>query len=650
MPPFPSTVAGRTFNDITQYPVFPWILADYTSETLDLSDSRVFRDLSKPVGALNPNRLAQLIERYNSLDGLVPEEERFLYGSHYSSPGVILHYLMRQEPFTTMHIDLQSGRFDCPDRLFFDIAGSWRSCNTSTSDVKELVPEFFTCPEIFINSNGFPLGTTQSKIKVDNVILPPWAKGSAHEFVQRHREALESEYVSRNLHHWIDLIFGYKQRGEEAMKAHNIFHYLSYEGSVDLDLIDPLDRKALECHIQNFGQTPSQLLTKQPHPKRDLLEASWRPLLYEAANLKELRCFTPRKQFDGSSCSESVSAVLSIHPMSDQVVVLYSNMSVGTYKWTTLTTRNRSAASFSFKTDRLRLLGCHDMSASFASALLPRQEDFVDRNGRLGVGSWSFAMTLGGAVKDSYRRRQATGKSRVTDAPLSALEASSFLISCGYFDGKLKAHSLESLRLKDSSGGGHLGAINCISMGDDGGICITGGQDATVRVWVVDHSDMASALSDGRVRTAPPAKFGSSNTKARSILQCCNVLWGHTTAITCLSFSSDLDVVCSGSIDGMICTHSARRGKFIRRLVVRDFLMDRKHGDEDVIIRKLVLDTHGSLVAHLNGGMLLLYSINGAKLCHVDANEKVSTQLHNLDDTFTYGFFHGLLQLFSTLV
>jgi hypothetical protein len=111
-------MAGRTFNDITQYPVFPWILADYTSETLDLSDSSVYRDLSKPMGALNPDRLEQLLDRYEDLDGF-PEEEKFLYGSHYSSPGVVLHYLIRQEPYTSMHVTLQSDRFDCPDRLFF---------------------------------------------------------------------------------------------------------------------------------------------------------------------------------------------------------------------------------------------------------------------------------------------------------------------------------------------------------------------------------------------------------------------------------------------------------------------------------------------------------------------------------------------------
>ena len=133
-------MAGRTFNDIMQYPVFPWILSDYTSETIDLSDSRVYRDLTKPIGALNPNRLAQLLERYNEFaDFGLPEQEKFLYGSHYSSPGVVLHFLIRQEPFTSMHIELQSGRFDCADRLFFDIAESWKSCLTSSSDMKELV-------------------------------------------------------------------------------------------------------------------------------------------------------------------------------------------------------------------------------------------------------------------------------------------------------------------------------------------------------------------------------------------------------------------------------------------------------------------------------------------------------------------------------
>ena len=46
--------------------------------------------------------------------------------------------------------------------------------------------------------------------------LPAWTPHvAADEFVRVMREALESDHVSRNLHHWIDLIFGCKQRGEE---------------------------------------------------------------------------------------------------------------------------------------------------------------------------------------------------------------------------------------------------------------------------------------------------------------------------------------------------------------------------------------------------------------------------------------------------
>lgn len=59
-----NTIAGRTYNDLAQYPVFPWVITDYESEELDLENPAVFRDLSKPIGALNPERLEDLQIRY----------------------------------------------------------------------------------------------------------------------------------------------------------------------------------------------------------------------------------------------------------------------------------------------------------------------------------------------------------------------------------------------------------------------------------------------------------------------------------------------------------------------------------------------------------------------------------------------------------
>ena len=69
---------------------------------------------------------------------------------------------------------------------------------------------------------------------LDDVILPPWAKGDAREFIRLHRKALECDYVSSKLPEWIDLIFGYKQLGQAAIEAVNVFHHWFYEGSAGI--------------------------------------------------------------------------------------------------------------------------------------------------------------------------------------------------------------------------------------------------------------------------------------------------------------------------------------------------------------------------------------------------------------------------------
>ena len=257
--------SGRTYNDIQQYPVFPWVLADYTSEILDLDKPEVYRDLSKPIGALNDERLEGFMERYQAMEG--GDIPKFMYGSHYSNVGTVLNFLVRMEPFAELAAKLQGGHFDWADRLFHSIEEAWTRVLTSTGDLKELTPEFFYSPHFLRNMNGLDLGKRQDGTVLNDVILPPWAS-SPEEFIRINMQALESDYVSEHLSDWIDLIWGYKQRGEEAEKAYNVFYYLTYEGMVDIESIsDPGERKAIEAQIANFGQTPSQLFTT-PHPKR----------------------------------------------------------------------------------------------------------------------------------------------------------------------------------------------------------------------------------------------------------------------------------------------------------------------------------------------------------------------------------------------
>ncbi|KAM9447222.1 WD repeat and FYVE domain-containing protein 3 isoform 4-T5 [Clarias gariepinus] len=264
-----NTLAGRSYNDLMQYPVFPWILADFDSEELDLNNPKTFRNLSKPMGAQTDDRLIQYKKRFKDWEDPNGETPAYHYGTHYSSAMIVASYLVRMEPFTQIFLRLQGGHFDLADRMFHSVREAWLSASKhNMADVKELIPEFFYLPEFLLNSNNFDLGSKQNGTKLGDVILPPWAKGDPREFIRVHRQALECDYVSAHLHEWIDLIFGYKQQGPPAVEAVNVFHHLFYEGQVDIyNINDPLKETATIGFINNFGQIPKQLF-KKPHPPK----------------------------------------------------------------------------------------------------------------------------------------------------------------------------------------------------------------------------------------------------------------------------------------------------------------------------------------------------------------------------------------------
>ncbi|XP_023679913.1 WD repeat- and FYVE domain-containing protein 4 isoform X2 [Paramormyrops kingsleyae] len=265
-----NTLAGRTYNDLMQYPVFPWILADYDSETVDLSSPNTFRDLSKPMGAQTDKRRERFIQRYNEVENNDGDlSAQCHYCTHYSSAIIVASFLVRMEPFSQTFLSLQGGSFDVADRMFHCVKKDWESASRDNmSDVRELIPEFYYLPDFLVNSNNFELGCTQDGTTVGDVVLPPWAKGDPQEFIRMHREALECDYVSSHLHLWIDLIFGYKQQGSAAVDAVNTFHPYFYADKLDLgNMKDPLKKSTVLGFVSNFGQIPKQLFSK-PHPPR----------------------------------------------------------------------------------------------------------------------------------------------------------------------------------------------------------------------------------------------------------------------------------------------------------------------------------------------------------------------------------------------
>ncbi|KAJ1153594.1 hypothetical protein NDU88_006353 [Pleurodeles waltl] len=267
--------SGRSFNDLMQYPVFPFILADYTSETLDMNNPAIFRNLAKPIAVQSKEKEDRYIDNYKYLeeeylkgakdDEPMPPVQPYHYGSHYSNSGTVLHFLVRLPPFTKMFLVYQDQNFDIPDRTFHSMDTTWRlSSFESMTDVKELIPEFFYLPEFLVNREGFDFGIRQNGERVNHVNLPPWARNDPRLFILIHRQALESDYVSQTICHWIDLVFGYKQKGRAAVQSMNVFHPATYFGMDVTAVDDPVQRRALETMIKTYGQTPRQLF-HTPH-------------------------------------------------------------------------------------------------------------------------------------------------------------------------------------------------------------------------------------------------------------------------------------------------------------------------------------------------------------------------------------------------
>jgi hypothetical protein len=228
--------SNRSYNDANQYPVFPWIITDYTSKVLpnfdnqnknlnstnnvnesstttsNASDKRppLMRPFNTPVGMMDitdeaKERKENYKEHWESLENDEDKDDNYdRYGSHYSTSLYLTYYLVRVFPFSYIRIELQGKKFDDPNRLFNSLSNSFECAMTQKSDLRELIPEFFCFPEMFYNSNDLNLGEveddiTKAKILVNNIEMPPWAQRDAYIFIKKHRELLESIEISEKI-------------------------------------------------------------------------------------------------------------------------------------------------------------------------------------------------------------------------------------------------------------------------------------------------------------------------------------------------------------------------------------------------------------------------------------------------------------------
>lgn len=262
-------LGGRSNNDLSQYPVFPWVLSDYSSEKLVVTDKEKYRKFEFPIGAQTENMQSDARNKFKMWSEF--DIQPYHYGSHYSNSGIVTHYLLRIEPYTTQAKQIQGGCFDIADRLFFSLELAWKSCSSTSGDVKELVPELFFQYFSLENYSKFDYGCSQTGLHIIHVNTPNWAV-SRWDFLKKHRMCLESEIVSSEIHNWIDLIFGFKQSGKNAFDALNLYCPTTYEESF-LKMSETKSPNENDLDVEqayHFGQIPICVFTK-PHGKREVV-------------------------------------------------------------------------------------------------------------------------------------------------------------------------------------------------------------------------------------------------------------------------------------------------------------------------------------------------------------------------------------------
>lgn len=217
---FLNRLAGRRWGDHTFHTVMPWVI-DFSRKPDEASDLG-WRDLSKSKWRLAKGD-EQLDFTYSTSE--IPHH----VSDECLSELAVCSYKARRLPLSVLRMAVRSVYEPNEYPSTMQRLYQW------TPD--ECIPEFYCDPQIFYSLHS---GMT-------DLAVPSWASDPT-EFIKLHRDALESHRVSSQIHHWIDITFGYKMSGQAAVAAKNVM----------LPSSDPTKPRS-------FGR---RQLFMQPHPVR----------------------------------------------------------------------------------------------------------------------------------------------------------------------------------------------------------------------------------------------------------------------------------------------------------------------------------------------------------------------------------------------
>ena len=308
--------SSRSFNSLSTYPVFPWIInsIDPSFDLLKVlknnSDNNYIRDFKYPINCQNIESKKAAINRYIYSDEKLFKNHQ---GINYSNPAYISYYLMRMYPFIIYQIKLQSNSMEQADRMFNSIKSTLNSLSKGV-DNRELIPEIYSQIEIFINLNCIFFNKTGKKEIVDDLCIYSYNESFENsiakyvKLISQFNTLMDSDYIYKLIVDWIDNVFGKNQLIEDEKlrkESCNIYQKYYYEEisvkklnefKLSNDRISDKEFKTIKDEVdiiinnaKNFGQIPYNILKKNCHKLKIEKEKEKENKEIEKNNFQEIK-------------------------------------------------------------------------------------------------------------------------------------------------------------------------------------------------------------------------------------------------------------------------------------------------------------------------------------------------------------------------
>ena len=610
--------SGRSFNDLNQYPVFPWIITNYSSKTISNKD---YRNLSTPIGMLefgekSINRKNQFIVFYETLKGefesnypdidyvsFINKGQEYLtsykkkrlkmmkkdknqifnnenfdipynqipynYGTHYSNPTYVSHFLSRIFPFSFVSIEIHGNKFDDPDRMFFSMEKTFESITTLKDDIREIIPEFYFLPEMFNNINNLNLAQNKidsegNEIIINNVALPPWSNGNPVDFVLEKRKYLEGDIIPINK--WIDIIFGSYQRGENAEKINNLYLSYTYEKMTKIMEINDYDQRAALLRLYETGVTP-RLIFKNDSKTR--IEKSIFVQKNTCSNLKFLEdsLSLDKSKFkmikynllsntnkNNEYVNKTINQIISIKIVSNHNLKIFTN----TNKYFNLQTKKEKKEKKEKKDKK------------------DKKEANEDKENICSIENTSSIYAANYQISS-------------IQTPIIVYNSNKLMIKGGFWDGRLELNSIQADVKEDKVSSmifpGYGQPIVCMKMSKDEKLLVCGTKDGAVIIYDVNGKNLTFK----------------------------DIIYSHNDEITSICINENLNMLATSSVDGYIMLYTTPTFRLVRAIHISSLKQKNEDILEDIQNKNIINNINGNEEEKININMIIESGNNEAK-------------------------------------